>query len=302
MSQHKPRLSVVIPAYGPSLWLEACLDHLSRQTRPADEIIVFHTGSDNPEPRLSPLFPGVRIVHQDAREFAGGARNRGAALAGGDWLVFLDCDMLAGPDWLAGFEAAMLADRGDVLVGSIGCGPSGGLWGRAMWFLECGVVFPHRRPRELIAANGANVAVRKALFDASCRFRADLFAGEDVDLMVQLGRRGARIRFEPEASADHMFGGGMAATLKRAGQLGQAAAFVRRNADLPGGSVVRHPWLAAALPPVRLAQMAKRLVLEGGPVLQFLALSPAITALLVAWAWGFYREARAPTYPVAAAA
>ena len=135
-------ISVVIPAYGHCPHLGACLDALAGQSFRPKEIIVYHTGSHDPSGEMSTRHPGVNIIHSDTRAFAGAARNLGARHATGDWLAFLDCDMIAAPDWLAKLAARISEGHTEALVGSIGCGPSGGAWGRAMWFLECGVVFP----------------------------------------------------------------------------------------------------------------------------------------------------------------
>jgi len=43
--------------------------------------------------------------------------------------------------------------------------------------------------------------------------------------------------------------------------------------------------------------MARRLVTERGPLLQFLAVLPLVTLGLFAWAAGFRAEAIRPTYP-----
>lgn len=291
------KLSVVIPAYGAVPWLEPCLQSLRGQGRAADEIIVFHSGPHDPSPDLAARFPEVRFLHEDARHFAGAARNRGAAAASGDWLAFLDCDMRASPGWLAALERAAMAHPADLLVGSIGRVDSGGAWSFAMWLIECGSVLPHRPPVELRSGPGANLAIARDRFAALGGFPEDLFAAEDGEFGLRLRATGGAIRLVPQARADHTFPGGTGHSLRRLRELGRAAAHLRRGRDLPGSVAVRRPWLAFGLPFARLAQMARRLVTERGPLLPFIAVLPLVTLGLFYWAAGFRAEAIRPTYP-----
>lgn len=286
------RTSVVIPAYGMCSHLEKCLHALDRQSAPPAEIIVFHTGPDNLSARLAGCFPSVRFVHEDARQFAGGARNRGAALSAGERLAFLDSDMVPASDWLLSLSAEAARHPDDVLIGSIGRWPAGGLWARAMWFIEFGSVMPHRRPGRLLSGPGANFAMHRGVWLQGGGFRSDLYAAEDGDLFVRLRGEGHLLRLVPLARADHVFAGGMGRSMARLLELGRAAAFLRREKNLPGSAAVRHPALAVFLPAARLAQIAGRLLREGGPLLEFLSVSPLIAAGLCSWSVGFFLEAR----------
>lgn len=288
--------SVVIPAYGTAPHLEDCLRALASQSATATEIIVFHTGPEDPTESVGRTLPTVRVYHEDARQFAGGARNKGAALASGDWLAFLDCDVIACRNWLQHLEASAEQHRSDVLIGSIGR-RSEGLWGPVMWLIEFGSVLPHRSAQTMSSAPSANFAIRRAIFEQTKGFRADLYAAEDGELFTRLRESGHELRLIPAARADHIFHGGAVRSLRRLGELGRAAAFLRRHKSLPGAAAVRYPPLALLLPFARLAQMARRLIVEKGPVLLFLALAPLIFAGLISWSIGFYREARHPTYP-----
>lgn len=291
---------MVIPAYGAVPWLEPCLLSLRGQVRAADEIIVFHSGPHDPASELAAGFPEVRFLHSEERHFAGAARNRGAAEAGGDWLAFLDCDMRASPGWLAALERAAVDHPEDLLVGSIGRVATGGAWSVAMWLIECGSVLPHRPALELQSGPGANLAIARARFAELGGFPDDLFAAEDGEFGLRIRATGGAIRLVPTARADHTFPGGMSHSLRRLGELGRAAAHLRRGRDLPGSVAVRHPWLALGLPLARLGQMARRIVSEGGPFWQFLAVLPLVALGLFAWGLGFRAEAARPTYPDAA--
>ena len=97
------RATVVIPAYNDESRVEVLLGILARQTYPSDltEVIVVDDGSDPP---LRPTIPErleTTTIRQERDGFgAARARNLGAEKATGDFIVFLDSDMLPEPGWL----------------------------------------------------------------------------------------------------------------------------------------------------------------------------------------------------------
>ena len=91
--------SVIIPAYNAAASIGACLEALAHQTLAAGdfEVIVVDDGSTDTTPRVAEQF-GVRVV----RGTHGGpaaARNLGASLATGQFLLFTDADCVPEPDW-----------------------------------------------------------------------------------------------------------------------------------------------------------------------------------------------------------
>ena len=97
-------VTVVVSYYQAPEALALTLAALEGQTYPPElfEVIVVDDGSDPP---LAPIFDtplSVRVVHQPDLGFGlARARNTGARAAGGEILVFLDCDMLPEAGWLA---------------------------------------------------------------------------------------------------------------------------------------------------------------------------------------------------------
>lgn len=88
----RPSVSVVIPAYNAASTLDAAIRSVLRQTLPASEIIVIDDGStDRTREVAVPFCPEVQYAQQQNAGPAS-ARNRGARLARGEWLAFLDSD------------------------------------------------------------------------------------------------------------------------------------------------------------------------------------------------------------------
>ncbi|OGL72986.1 hypothetical protein A3E39_02510 [Candidatus Uhrbacteria bacterium RIFCSPHIGHO2_12_FULL_60_25] len=87
-------VSVVIPVWNHAKELEQCLESLSKQTYAPLEIIVVDDGSTD-RPVTGNREPGtVRLIRLEERRGAAGARNEGARLATGDYLIFVDADAI----------------------------------------------------------------------------------------------------------------------------------------------------------------------------------------------------------------
>ena len=96
----KPRFSVIIPVYNAAATLARALDSVLAQTYAAHEIIVVDDGSSDASAAVAAGYGGkIRYLRQDNAGVSA-ARNRGAQVASGDWLAFLDADDWYYPDRL----------------------------------------------------------------------------------------------------------------------------------------------------------------------------------------------------------
>lgn len=96
-----PLVSIVIPAHNAATYLAPTLESALAQTVTDREIIVVDDGSTDATPEILARFAdGIRVARQEASG-PSGARNRGAELARGEWLAFLDADDLWRADKLA---------------------------------------------------------------------------------------------------------------------------------------------------------------------------------------------------------
>lgn len=86
--------SVIIPVYNGAATLARAIESVLAQRHRAHEIIIVDDGSSDGSAEVAAGFgSAVRYVRQ-RNQGVSAARNRGAALASGDWLAFLDAD-----DW-----------------------------------------------------------------------------------------------------------------------------------------------------------------------------------------------------------
>ncbi len=104
-----PVISVVIPAYQTATAIGQTLQSLFQQTLLPKEIIVINDGStDNLEEVLAPWRDKI-IYRRQANAGAPTARNNGAALANGEFLLFLDSDITMKPGMLEEMARALVA-------------------------------------------------------------------------------------------------------------------------------------------------------------------------------------------------
>jgi glycosyltransferase involved in cell wall biosynthesis len=97
------RFSVIIPAFNREAVLGRAIKSVIHQTLPAFEIIIVDDGSTDNTQALVKEFPKVTYVNQPNNGVSS-ARNKGAELATGEWLVFLDSDDELLPNALEDFS------------------------------------------------------------------------------------------------------------------------------------------------------------------------------------------------------
>lgn len=98
------KLSVIIPVHNGGENFRRCLAALAVSTRAPDELIVVDDASTDDSSAIARSTNARVIALTDAPRGPAFARNRGAAAATGDALVFFDADVAVHPDTLARIE------------------------------------------------------------------------------------------------------------------------------------------------------------------------------------------------------
>lgn len=98
-----PRFSVIIPVFNGERFIREALDSLLNQSYAPVEIIVVDDGSTDNTAQIVRQFASrcPLSYHRQANQGPSAARNRGVALAHGDWIAFLDADDVWYPAKLA---------------------------------------------------------------------------------------------------------------------------------------------------------------------------------------------------------
>ncbi len=110
------RFSIVITAYNQREFIRDAIDSALAQTVSAKEVIVVDDASgDGTAQILREYGDAIRLAHLEENCGAIGARNHGASLATGDYIVFLDGDDAFMP-WALEFYEKIIEERNPMLI------------------------------------------------------------------------------------------------------------------------------------------------------------------------------------------
>ena len=189
-------VSVVVPAYNASAFLDAALASVAAQSRPADEVVVVDDASSDGTgavaERWADVLPLV-LVRKPENEGLGAARRDGIARSSGDLLALLDADDYWLPDHLEVMVACYERHGGIISASGYHWVPEERL-GSVAWN-ELAPVPSHDRQRHQILRWNfllSNVLISREDYQAAGGFR-DLRSDEDWDLWIRMIRDGARV-------------------------------------------------------------------------------------------------------------
>ena len=204
-----PTLSVVVPTFDAPHHLERCLDALARSTAEHELVVVDDCSTDPQAVALARrLVEGRgRLLRLESNAGPGAARNRGAELARGEVVVFIDSDVLVRPDTLERIRATFAAEPGAAAVfGSYDDAPDSP--GTVTEYRNLLHHWVHQTgPREASTFWAGCGAVRREVFLQHGGFdvvRYDRPAIEDIELGMRLRAAGERVLLCPEIQVKHL--------------------------------------------------------------------------------------------------
>ncbi|MFS4439503.1 glycosyltransferase family 2 protein [Paracoccaceae bacterium GXU_MW_L88] len=194
-----PVISVIIPNYNSEQQLEETLRRLSveRETSGiAAEIIVVDNGSEAPPEALCAQYNFVTLAHEPTPG-PGPARSKGAALARGTYLAFIDADCYPMPGWLTAVKEGL--DSGvDVVGGDVRIAFRNP---EHLDMIEAYEAVYGYNNKHYVTVNGytgtGNMGVRAASFAKVGDF-AGLSVAEDIDWGKRAKAAGLTIRYLPD--------------------------------------------------------------------------------------------------------
>lgn len=248
--------SVVVPFAGTGEELSELIARLAAlRLQPDDQLIL----ADNRPAAAAnePYVVGpVTVLPAGGIRSPGFARNRGAAAATGQWLVFIDADTEPDPGLLDAYLDPRPDDDVAVLAGEIiDVPPSAGEAGsvvRARASIaarhvvargQMNAAWTAERPA-FSYAQSANCAVRRSAFIAAGGFDELARAGEDADLCFRLAAAGHRLQRRETARVNHRARAALPGLLRQLAVHGAGAAWC--EARYPGSFPAPSPVSLAA--------------------------------------------------------
>ena len=268
-----PRASIVIPVYNHCEATLACLRALAAHAPAARcEVIVVDDGSSDDTAAWMTRIEGLRYHRRAANGGFIAACNDGAALARGEWLVFLNNDTIPQPGWLDALLATFDAHPDTGLAVAQLLYPDGRLQEAGGVVLADGSAWSYGRfeaaddprysyLREVDYGSGAALAIRRALFTRAGGFDPRYAPAyyEDTDLAFSVRALGHKVRYQPASRVLHDEGttaGTDTGTGVKAGQVRNRQVFADKWAD-----ALRARPLAGTVPGPELLHAPQRRVL-----------------------------------------
>jgi glycosyltransferase involved in cell wall biosynthesis len=190
-----PMVSVIVPVYNEEARIAACIRSVLAQTVPDFELILVDDAStDHTVQAIQEIAdPRISLLGNSSNLGGAASRNKGVALAQGEFIFFLDADCVAAPNWL---EEGLKLFRAHDYVGLEG---------------KLHFVSPDYKPtysdRVVQNLHGgeymtANMAYRKSALLAAGPFDPQLRRYEDWDMALRVKKLG-EIPFVPQMVVVH---------------------------------------------------------------------------------------------------
>jgi hypothetical protein len=184
-------ISVIIPMFNEAQHIARTLQAVRRAAQQSGcewEVIVPDNGSSDAGPQIARDL-GAQVLDCPGVSIAA-LRNRGAAVARGNWLAFLDADMEVPEQWLQVWHGVWSEQRAEVL-GLVHRPPAQAPWYARAWLHR--VAAERERPALLDWLPTANLCMERDWFERVGGFDERLRTGEDKDLSLRLSGAGARL-------------------------------------------------------------------------------------------------------------
>lgn len=284
-----PRYSVIVPAYQAAATLPACLAALAKQSVAPDayEVIVVDDGSADETASVARAAGVTTIVQPHAG--AATARNRGAAEARGDLLLFTDADCAPVEGWIE----TIVAPFGDPEI----AGAKGTYLSRQRSIVArfTQLEYEDRYDRMLGSEridfiDTYSAAYRRDIFLANDGFDSRFLINEDQEFAFRLAEKGYKLVFAPAAQVVHQHNRTLAQYIRRKFKIGMWKVRVTRqhptqvvqDSHTPGALKAQLLLAAATLALIAAASMAAIIAAVVGRPAAGGLLWPALIALAAA--------------------
>ncbi len=191
MAENDSQVSVVIPAYNEATYIDRLLTDLTEQTFKDFEVVVSdaesHDGIDKVVDRFKSRLD-IRLVESPPRGPAAG-RNAGAAIANGEWLLFLDADdEIEDHDHIASLLSAAKQNNWATVSARMRVRDGSHLQRFGTW-LDYHYIKLLAHTKHPVAP-GWCILTKRAMFEEYGGFNEKIQLGEDYDYVSRVGSLG----------------------------------------------------------------------------------------------------------------
>lgn len=184
-----PKISIIVPAFNEEKLIRESLGHIVASGAAftdlgwAHEVIVCDNNSTDRTAELARA-AGATVIFEPVNQI-GRARNRGASVATGEWLIFVDADSFPSRELFA--DVAEAIQKGHYVAGGSTVRLDQGGW--AAWIV---LQLWHLVSIVKRWAAGSFIFCETRAFRAIGGFSLDYYAGEELDLSRRLGIEGRK--------------------------------------------------------------------------------------------------------------
>jgi GT2 family glycosyltransferase len=215
-----PQVSIIIPVHNKFAYTAACLRSLTAHAAaiPFEVIVVDDLSNDRTAQGLSEI-DGVRVIRNAENLGFVGSCNAGAAVARGEFVLFLNNDTVVTSGWLEALVRCFDEEADAGLVGARLVYPDGRLqeaggivfndgsgWNYGRFDDPDDARYTYRREADY--CSGAAILLRRALFEQLGRFDQRYAPAyyEDTDLAFAVRAAGFKVYYEPRSRVVHFEG------------------------------------------------------------------------------------------------
>jgi glycosyltransferase involved in cell wall biosynthesis len=186
------RISIVIPMFNEARHIGRTLLAAQKAAYAANvecELIVVDNGSSDQGPHIARQFGAQVLVLPGL--LIGALRNRGTAIATGEWLAFIDADIEMPENWLKPLFDIEAEGQADVFALDLHT-PAEAPWYATAWQRRTSRV-ASQTAHAVDWLPSANLLMRRRWFDKVGGFNESLRTGEDKEFTLRLHEQGARL-------------------------------------------------------------------------------------------------------------
>ncbi len=199
-----------------------CLTSLLHQTIELDKyeiILVDDCSTDGTKDYLDKIIPteaNIKYIRHEVNQGLACARNSGIMSARGEYIIFLDCDIIPEPDFIEKFlfYHAQYPDEKIAVIGNLSFDKNITEKNNIAHFIQsrylgfktrremAKIDFSNLPPRYFaggIASIPHSTVMEVGLFDSTFKY----YGGEDTDYGIRLGNHGVRLIFGSDVKAYH---------------------------------------------------------------------------------------------------